>query len=193
MLFSTIHFNFRQSSVTPLTNVYNVSVRIDHNVSVVTVLDLQQITNDRIGCHRLHEITSSRLELFRTFVAVLMQEVFVQSRVGLSSQLITRFSIGNAFDYAALDMGLECASAQTNKGEKMDRKKVTPGAVATTRYGNRNISSPTCWKIFLKIVITCRASMSCRTSSPTLNIAACQHSTPNESTGCSTDDCKGQR
>lgn len=55
-------------------------------------------------------------------------------------------------------------------------KRLTPGAVATTRYGNKYKSRFTCWKIFLKREITCNASMSCRTSSPTLNIAACQTS-----------------
>lgn len=44
---------------------------------------------------------------------------------------------------------------------------LTPGEVATTRYGKRNKSSPTVWKMFLKMEITWRASMSCRTSSPT--------------------------
>lgn len=39
--------------------------------------------------------------------------------------------------------------------------------MATTRYGNRYKSRPTCWKTFLKILITCNASISCLTSSPT--------------------------
>ena len=97
---------------------------------------------------------------------------------------------------------------------------LTPGAVATTLYGFRYTSNPTCSKMFLKSDITCSASMSwekkkfekekkkketrqmmlidtgiaskpqtekydcwktickayltCLTSSPTLNIAACQ-------------------
>lgn len=34
------------------------------------------------------------------------------------------------------------------------KKLLTPGAVATTRYGNKYKSKPTCWNTFLKILIT---------------------------------------
>lgn len=50
---------------------------------------------------------------------------------------------------------------------------LTPGAVATTLYGNKNKFNPTFSNIFLKILITCKANISCLTSSPTLKIAAC--------------------
>lgn len=44
---------------------------------------------------------------------------------------------------------------------------LTPGEVATTQYGNKKRSNPTVWKIFLKREMTCKASISWRTSSPT--------------------------
>lgn len=39
--------------------------------------------------------------------------------------------------------------------------ELTPGAVATTRYGKRKRSKPTFLNMFLNRLIICRASMSC--------------------------------
>lgn len=76
------------TGVFPLTDMYNVSICIDHDISVMTVLDLQQISNHRIGGHRFDEIAASQLKFLGRFIAVLMQEIFVETRIGLSTQLI---------------------------------------------------------------------------------------------------------
>lgn len=80
----------------------NMSIRIDHDISVVSIFNLQQVPNHRVGSHRSNEITASCLELLRRFVTVLMQEIFVQTRVRLSAQLIARFRIWHTFNYTAL-------------------------------------------------------------------------------------------
>lgn len=79
-----------------------MTLSVNHNVSIVPVLDLQQVADDRICSHGFDEIAASGLEFFRTFVAVLVQEVLVQSRIRLSTQLIARFCIGDALNYTAL-------------------------------------------------------------------------------------------
>lgn len=63
----------------------DVPVFVDHNVSVVSILDLQQIANHRIGSHRFDKVASSHLEFLRCFIAILVQEVFIQTGVRLSS------------------------------------------------------------------------------------------------------------
>jgi hypothetical protein len=72
-----------------LTNMNNMSLSVQHYVTIMSILDLQQIPNHRIGCHRFYEITASRLKFFARFITVLMQKVFIQSRIRLSSKLIT--------------------------------------------------------------------------------------------------------
>lgn len=67
----------------------DVPFGIDHNVAIMTILYLQQISNDRIGSHRFNEIAAGRLKFFRRFIAVLMQKIFVQPGIGLTTQLVT--------------------------------------------------------------------------------------------------------
>lgn len=49
----------------------DVSLTVDHDIPVVSILDLKYIAGDRIGCHRLDEVQSSLLELHgvRTTIA----------------------------------------------------------------------------------------------------------------------------
>lgn len=58
------------------TYVYDVPILVDHDVAIVTILDLQQIPYKRIGRHGLDEIRTCRLKLLGTLVAILMLEVF---------------------------------------------------------------------------------------------------------------------
>ena len=51
--------------------------------------------------------------------------------------------------------------------------RLTPLAVATTRYGKRKRLSPTEWNTSWNSCMICRASISCLTSSPTLKMEAC--------------------
>lgn len=89
------------------TDVNDVPFGVDHYVSVVTIFDLQKISNHRIGGHCANEIAASSLKFLRRFIAILMQEILVQTGIGLSTQLITRFGIRYAFNDTALKIQRE--------------------------------------------------------------------------------------
>lgn len=71
-----------------LTNVYDVAVLVDHDVAVVTILDLEQISYQRVGGHRLDKVRPGRLEFLGALVAVLMLEILGQAAVRLPAQLV---------------------------------------------------------------------------------------------------------
>ena len=65
----------------------DVSLFVDHDVAVVSILDLEQVADHRVGRHRLDEIFSSSLELLSRLIPVLVLEVSVQALVGLATDL----------------------------------------------------------------------------------------------------------
>lgn len=68
--------NWRDSrGLGTLTYVYNVAILVDHNVTIMPILDLQQITDEGIGSHRFNKIGACRLEFLGAFIAILMLEV----------------------------------------------------------------------------------------------------------------------
>ena len=77
----------RISDVYWITNVNDVSLLVDHDISVVSVLDLQQVAHHRVSRHRLDEIFASRLESLGRLITVLVLEVGVQALVGLATDL----------------------------------------------------------------------------------------------------------
>lgn len=86
--------------------MYNMAIRVNHDVSVVPILDLQQVANHRVRCHRFDEIAARRQKFLGRFVAVLVQEVVHQIRVRLATQLIARLGIRHALNDTALDQGI---------------------------------------------------------------------------------------
>lgn len=82
--------------------MYDVSVDIQHDVAVVSVLDLDQEADHAVGGHRHDEVPPRRLELFRVFVAVLLQEVLVHADVRLSTELVSRFRVRHTLDHSTL-------------------------------------------------------------------------------------------
>ena len=45
-----------------LTDMHNVARPINHDIAIVPILDLQYVAQYRVGCHRLDESGSGRLE-----------------------------------------------------------------------------------------------------------------------------------
>jgi len=82
--------------------VYDVAILVDHDVTIVAILDLEQIADQRVGCHGLDKVGARRLELLGALVAVLMLEILGESTVRLSAELIPRLGIRHALDDAAL-------------------------------------------------------------------------------------------
>lgn len=78
-----------------LTNVHDVPLAVDHDVPVVSVLDLEDITCDRVGGHRLNEVESRFLERNGVLSSVFGDEEVKQIVDFRTSHLISRCSIGN--------------------------------------------------------------------------------------------------
>lgn len=80
----------------------DVPFSVDHDVSVVTILDLQDVAGDRVGGHTLDEVHSSLLEGDRVDRSVLVDEE-AEEVVDLgSSHLVSRGSVGNDVDDSTL-------------------------------------------------------------------------------------------
>lgn len=79
-----------------------VPIFVNHDVSIMSVFYLKKVTNNGVRRHRFDEISSCFLEVLGTFIAVLVKEVFVKPGISLSAELISRLSIGNAFNNTAL-------------------------------------------------------------------------------------------
>lgn len=56
-MFSTL-FIYMGEGMT-LTNMYDVSMFVHHDVSIVSVLDLKKVANEGVGCHAADEVTTS--------------------------------------------------------------------------------------------------------------------------------------
>lgn len=57
-----------------LTNVDNVTLAVDHNITVVSVLDLQNVACDRVCSHRLDKVETRSLELHGILATILGNE-----------------------------------------------------------------------------------------------------------------------
>lgn len=85
-----------------LTDVHDVALAVDHDVSVVSVLDLQDIAGDRICCHRLDEIESSFLEGGRVWTTIFVDEIAVKIVDLGTTHFVSGRSVGHDIDYTAL-------------------------------------------------------------------------------------------
>lgn len=82
--------------------MYDTPVLVQHNVAVVPVFDLQEETDDAVGCHALDEVAASKLVLGTVLVSVDAVEVLVETSVCRSSELVSGLGVRNAFYDAAL-------------------------------------------------------------------------------------------
>ena len=114
-----------------LTDMYNMAFAVNHDVSIVSVLDLENVAHDRVRRHRLYEVKTSLLELDGVFATVLGNEE-VQEVVDLrSSHLVTGGRVWDDVDNTTLKNVNERCAILWMWNER------TPGAVAVTRYGNK--------------------------------------------------------
>ena len=85
-----------------VTNVDNVAFFVNHDISVVSVFDLEEESDDAVGRHRRDEVPAGSLERLRALLSELLLEVEEEIGVGLATNLVPRFRIRNAFDHATL-------------------------------------------------------------------------------------------
>jgi hypothetical protein len=90
-----------------LTNVDNVAFTVYHNVSIVPILDLQDITGNRVGSHGLDEVQTCLLEGYGVWTTVLGNEEIKQIINLGTTHFITGRGIRNNINNTAL----ECQSA----------------------------------------------------------------------------------
>lgn len=80
-----------------ITNMDNVSLLVNHNVSIVSILYLEKEPKDRVRRHRGDKVSPSVLESSAGLVPVLLLEVVKKVGVGSSTKLVSRFGVRNTF------------------------------------------------------------------------------------------------
>lgn len=84
------------------TNVDDMTFAVDHDITVVPILDLQDIACNRIRRHRLNEVQARSLEL-ESILSTIPSHEEVQKVVDLgTSHFVTRGGIGYHVDNATL-------------------------------------------------------------------------------------------
>lgn len=91
--------------VRKLTDVNDMPFSVDHDVSVVTILDLEDVAGDGVGGHTLDEVHSSLLEGNRVDGSVLVDEEAEEIVDLCSTHLVSGGSVGNDVDDSTLMKG----------------------------------------------------------------------------------------
>ena len=79
-------------------NVDNVTLLINHDIAIVSVLDLKEELHHTVGGHGGDEVPPRVLVGGRGLVPVLFKKIRMKISVSFSSQLVTRFCIRDTFD-----------------------------------------------------------------------------------------------
>jgi hypothetical protein len=85
-----------------LTDVNQTSVSVNHDVTVVTILDLYDVAEERVGGHRLDEVVAGLLEVDAVGTAVLEDEEAAQVVDLGTSHLVSGRRVGNNVDDTTL-------------------------------------------------------------------------------------------
>jgi hypothetical protein len=88
-----------------LTDVDNVPFAIYHYITIMSILNLQYVTSDRISSHRLDEIKSCFLKWDRIFAPIFGDEEVKEIIDFRPSHFIPRSRVWNDIDDAALQNG----------------------------------------------------------------------------------------
>jgi hypothetical protein len=86
----------------PKVDVGDATSSVDHDVSVVAVLDLDDVTEERVGSHRLDEVGTGALEVGRVGRAVLHYEEGLEVVDLGTTHLVTGGSVRYDVDDTAL-------------------------------------------------------------------------------------------
>ncbi len=82
--------------------MHDVAFAVDHDIAIVTILDLQNVACDTVCCHGLDELQARLLEGGRVDAAVLVDKVAEQVVDLCSSHLVSRGSIWHDINDTAL-------------------------------------------------------------------------------------------
>lgn len=82
--------------------MHDMAFSINHDISVVSVLDLQDVACDRVCRHRLNEIQASLLEGSSVRAAVFVDEIAIEIVDLGSAHFISRCGIGYHINHTTL-------------------------------------------------------------------------------------------
>lgn len=85
-----------------LTNMNDVSCSIQHDIAIVSVLDLQQEAHQGICCHGFNKVGPCLLESMRIFIPIHTDEILKHPSICAAAQLVPRLSIGNTLNHTTL-------------------------------------------------------------------------------------------
>jgi hypothetical protein len=123
-----VSFTTERERTTELTDVGDAASSIDHDVTVVAILDLDDVAEERVGGHRLDKVGAGALEIDAFWTAILDDEEALQVVDLSSSHLVARSGVRYDVDDSALWDARRSASEL-----EMKREGRTPGPVAVTR------------------------------------------------------------
>ena len=110
--------------------MYDVPITINHDISIVAILNLENITSHGVCSHGLNKVQLCFLKSNSILASIFGSEK-VQQIVDLSpTHFIARGSIRNHIYDTTLCKELSLTFV-------VESQVLTPGAVAVTRYGNR--------------------------------------------------------
>ena len=67
----------------------HVTVFVNHQVAIVSVLDLQQVGENAVSCHRLGEVSTRSLEFLTRFLSEFLLEIREQTGIDFATDLVT--------------------------------------------------------------------------------------------------------
>ena len=91
-----------------------VATFVDHDVAVVTILDLQDVAHDTICCQTSDEVIASKLVLGRTLATITLQEVLVKVYLECFAKLISAVRIWDYLDDTSESFIGSCSVADTS-------------------------------------------------------------------------------
>ena len=81
-------------------DVDQVASFVDHNVSIMTILDLQDVADYTVGSQAADKVIARFLEFSRCFITVAFQEVLVEVDLESFAELISAVWVRYTLDYA---------------------------------------------------------------------------------------------
>lgn len=79
-------------------DVQNMTCVINHNVSVVTILELKEVGDDAVGCHTLDKVVAGFLESNGILAAVLGDKVVVETIHGFTTKHVAGYRVWQDVD-----------------------------------------------------------------------------------------------
>ena len=81
--------------------MHQVSKVVDKNISVMSILDLEDIADNTVCCQTFDKVESGLHESTATLIAVLFQEIVVKVYLERLSNLISTVRVGNYLNYSS--------------------------------------------------------------------------------------------